>query len=102
VGDSTINGGNQFEQMTDRRGTFHGRSRYVRLARCSVVHTPEMSPPVMLDAMNTVWVIVGSGVVAAVVAAVRWYGRGRPTELGFVSQQWVAENRLSQQHDPRH
>jgi hypothetical protein len=55
----------------------------------------------MLDAMNTVWVIVGSGVVAAVVAAVRWYGRGRPTELGFVSQQWVAENRLSQQHDPR-
>ena len=55
----------------------------------------------MLQTMNTVWVILGSGVVAAVVAAVRWYGRGRPTELGFVSQQWVAENRLSQQHDPR-
>jgi len=55
----------------------------------------------MLDVMNTVWVMVGFGVFAAVVAIVRWYGRGRPTDLGFVSQQWVAENRLSQQHDPR-
>jgi len=55
----------------------------------------------MLDVMNTVWVMVGFGVFAADVAIVRWYGRGRPTDLGFVSQQWVAENRLSQQHDPR-
>jgi hypothetical protein len=55
----------------------------------------------MLQAMNTVWVIVGLGVCGAVVAIVRWSGRGRPTDLGFVSQQWVAENRLSQQHDPR-
>ena len=55
----------------------------------------------MLHAMNTVWVAVGLGVFAAVVAIVRWSGRGRQTDLGFVSQQWVAENRLSQQHDLR-
>ena len=55
----------------------------------------------MLQAMNTVWVIVGLGLVAAILAILRGSGRGRPTDLGFVSQQWVAENRLSQQHDPR-
>jgi len=55
----------------------------------------------MLHTMNTVWVIVGFGAFVAVVAIVRWYGRGRHTDLGFVSQQWVAENRLSQQHDAR-
>lgn len=55
----------------------------------------------MLHAMNMVWVLTGFGVFAAVVAIVRWYGRGRQTDLGFVSQQWVSENRLSQQHDPR-
>jgi hypothetical protein len=53
--------------------------------------------------MNVVWMLVGLGVAAAVVAILRWSGSGgrRPTDLGFVSQQWVAENRLSQQHDPR-
>jgi hypothetical protein len=51
--------------------------------------------------MNMVWVITGLGGLAAVVAMVRWHGRGRQTDLGFVSQQWVAENRLSQQHDAR-
>ena len=51
--------------------------------------------------MNTIWMIVGLGVVGAVVAIVRWSGSGREADLGFVSQQWVAENRLSQQHEPR-
>ena len=51
--------------------------------------------------MNVVWMVVGVGVVGAVLAVVRWRGSVRPTDLGFVSQQWVAENRLSQQHDPR-
>ena len=64
------------------------------------MNTPTEPLRVMLDAMNTVWIVVGLGVFAAVVAIVRWSGRGRPTDLGFVSQQWVAENRLSQQHDP--
>lgn len=54
----------------------------------------------MLQAMNTLWMIVGIGVFAAAAATVRWYGRGRETDLGFVSQQWVAENRMSQQHEP--
>ena len=51
--------------------------------------------------MNTVWMIVGLGVFGAIAAVVRWRGGGRQTDLGFVSQQWVAENRMSQQHDPR-
>jgi len=51
--------------------------------------------------MNTVWMIVGLGVCGAIAAVVRWRGSGRQTDLGFVSQQWVAENRMSQQHDPR-
>jgi hypothetical protein len=51
--------------------------------------------------MNTVWMIVGLGVFGAIAAVVRWRGSGRPADLGFVSQQWVAENRMSQQHDPR-
>jgi hypothetical protein len=96
VGDSAIKRLNQFEQLTDRLGTVHGRSRV-----CAVVNTQAEPLRVMLDAMNTVWMVVGFGVFAAVVAIVRWSGRGRPTDLGFVSQQWVAENRLSQQHDPR-
>jgi hypothetical protein len=55
----------------------------------------------MLQVMNTVWTIVGLGIFLVLAAVVRWHGRGRPTDLGFVSQQWVSENRLSQQHDPR-
>jgi hypothetical protein len=51
--------------------------------------------------MNIVWMIVGVGVFAAVETIVRWHGSGRQTDLGFVSQRWVAENRLSQQHEPR-
>ena len=51
--------------------------------------------------MNVVWMVVGLGVVGAVLAMLRWRGNGREADLGFVSQQWVAENRLSQQHDPR-
>jgi hypothetical protein len=50
--------------------------------------------------MNLVWIAVGIGVSGVIAAIVRWHGRGRHTDLGFVSHQWVAEHRLSQQHDP--
>jgi hypothetical protein len=68
---------------------------------CSVVHTPAEPPRAMLQLMNTVWTIVGLGIFSAVAAVLRWHGRGRRIDLGFVSQQWVSANRLSQQHDPR-
>ena len=51
--------------------------------------------------MNIVWMIAGLGVFVAVEAIVRWRGTGRRTDLGFLSQQWLAENRLAQQHEPR-
>jgi hypothetical protein len=51
--------------------------------------------------MNLVWILAGLGVFGTVAAIVRWRGNGRPTELGFVSQQWIAENRLTHQHEPR-
>jgi hypothetical protein len=94
------NQGHQHVQ-TDR----HDETRVVGEHRRSVgagpdVHTAAEPPGVMLQPMNTLWIVGGIGVIAAVMAIVRWYGRGRETDLGFVSQQWVAENRLSQQHEP--
>lgn len=50
--------------------------------------------------MNTVWIIVGVGVSCLIAVILRWRGRGRESDLGFVSHQWVAEHRLSQPHDP--
>jgi len=51
--------------------------------------------------MNTVWMILGLGVFGSIAALVRWRESGRRTDLGFLSQQWLAENRLSQQHELR-
>lgn len=47
--------------------------------------------------MTGAWIVLGLGVVGA-IAAMNWWspGRGRHPDLGFVSQQWVAEHRLSQ------
>jgi len=48
------------------------------------------------------WVVVGAGVVAAVVGLiVAWTRADRETDLGAVSSQWIAEHRLGQGHDPR-
>jgi hypothetical protein len=49
--------------------------------------------------MNGLLIAAGLGVSVVIAAVVRWWGRGRDPELGFVSHQWVAEYRLSQQHD---
>jgi hypothetical protein len=49
--------------------------------------------------MTPFWIIATLGVSGAIAAIVRWRARGRRDDLGFVSNQWVAEHRLSQQHD---
>jgi len=46
------------------------------------------------------WLSAGLGVFAVVGMIARWYGRGRHTDLGFVSHRWIAEHRLSEQHEP--
>jgi len=51
--------------------------------------------------MNVVWMIAGLGIFGAVAAIVRWRGSNRTADLGFVSQQWIAENRVSQHHESR-
>ena len=65
------------------------------------MNTPAEPTRIMLYMMNIVWMIAGLGVFGAIAAIVRWRGSGRPTDLGFLSQQWLAENRLSQLHEPR-
>jgi hypothetical protein len=52
----------------------------------------------MLNTMNGIWIVVGFGVSVAIALIVRSRGRVRQSDLGSVSNQWVAEHRLSQ-HD---
>jgi len=50
--------------------------------------------------MNAAWIILGLGVLGAITAMIgRSQGRGQQSNLGSVSQQWVAEHRLSQTPD---
>ena len=50
--------------------------------------------------MSSIWGLVALGVVAAIVGRIAWWQRrGRPSDLGVVSQQWVAEQRQSQKQD---
>jgi len=50
--------------------------------------------------MNAVWIVVGIGIFGVLARQVAWaYERGAPSELGFVSHQWLAEHRLSQLSD---
>jgi len=52
--------------------------------------------------MNAVWIVVGLAVLGALAAIYGWsQRRRRETDLGIVSQQWVAEQRFSQKQDPR-
>jgi hypothetical protein len=52
--------------------------------------------------MNTVWLVVGLGIVGAIIAFVRsWQRRDKHSDLGAVSSQWIAEQRQGQGHDPR-
>jgi hypothetical protein len=50
----------------------------------------------------TVWIVVGLGVACALVALVISRRRRDPfDDLGAVSHQWIAEQRLGQSNDPR-
>jgi hypothetical protein len=52
--------------------------------------------------MNTVLVIAGVGIAAAIVALVTSWSRGSSTtDLGAVSNQWIAEHRLGSGQDSR-
>ena len=52
--------------------------------------------------MNIVWMVVGLGVAAAIIALIpSWQRRDEHADLGAVSHRWIAEHRLGQDHDPR-
>jgi hypothetical protein len=48
---------------------------------------------------NPSWIVAAIGVSGAIAALLRWRGRGRRADLGFVSDHWVAEHRLAQPRD---
>jgi hypothetical protein len=51
--------------------------------------------------MSGVWVLLGLGMLM-VVRRVGWsYGRADRPHLGFVSERWLAEQRLSQSQEQR-
>jgi len=50
--------------------------------------------------MNVSWIIGGMGVAGAVlVLAKSWLRREHDVDLGSVSHQWIAEQRMGQGHD---
>jgi hypothetical protein len=52
--------------------------------------------------VNTVWIVVGLGVAAALIALIpSWQRRDEPADPGAVSHRWIAEHRLEPDHDPR-
>ena len=66
-------------------------ARRVRAAKTSDRRKPEGAP------VTAAWIVVGLGVLGAVMALVgSWRRRGRHADLGVVSSQWIAEQRLSQ------
>lgn len=49
--------------------------------------------------MDALWTIVGLGILGTITATLHWsLGRTRYDDLGFVSQQWLAEHRQSESH----
>jgi hypothetical protein len=49
-----------------------------------------------------VWIVVGLGAIGAVAALITtWNRRDQPPDLGVVSRQWIAEQRLGQDPDSR-
>jgi hypothetical protein len=52
--------------------------------------------------VNTVWIALGLGIIVALVALIAsWRRNDRPTDLGAVSDQWIAEHRLGSGQDSR-
>jgi len=52
--------------------------------------------------VNAGWIALGVGVaVAIVMLATSWRRRYRDFDLGTVSDQWIAEQRFGQGHNPQ-
>jgi hypothetical protein len=51
--------------------------------------------------VNTLWFVGGAGIVGVVVAFLTSWSRGRQSDMGAVSHQWIAEHRLGQGQDLR-
>lgn len=51
--------------------------------------------------MNTIVVLIGLTVVAAVIALALSWRRGDAADLGAVSHQWIAEHRMGSGEDSR-
>lgn len=53
--------------------------------------------------MNILWIVFALCVVAAVVAfAASWHHRNQKADLGTLSHQWMAEQRLGAGHHSQH
>jgi hypothetical protein len=50
--------------------------------------------------VNTAWIVIGIGVaVAMLVLTTSWRRRDQEVDLGSVSHQWMAEQRMGQGHE---
>ena len=54
--------------------------------------------------MNAGWIALGIGIAVAVAALAKaWVRRYQGVDLGTVSDQWMAQQRLGlKEHDPQH
>ena len=51
---------------------------------------------------SAVWVVVGLGLAAGIVAFVSAWQRNERADMGAVSNQWIAEHRMGSGSDSRH
>jgi hypothetical protein len=52
--------------------------------------------------VNAGWIVMGMGIaVAVLMLTISWLRRAQDVDLGRVSDQWIAEQRLGQGHDPQ-
>jgi hypothetical protein len=51
--------------------------------------------------MNAGWIVLAVAIVGAFAKRMAWLREYRESDLGSVSQQWLAEHRLSQVSDPQ-
>lgn len=72
-------------------------SQWDRLTRTGA-HSPSQRDEAP---MNVLWIALSVGVVGALIAAVGWKQAHRLSDLGSVSDQWIAEHRSQTQNLPR-
>ena len=51
---------------------------------------------------SAIWVVVGLGLVAGLVALVSAWQSNQRADMGAVSSQWIAEHRMGSGNDSRH